>query len=74
LLEEEHLDAEGRAKIARRPDAPKKAEIQLTLFTPTDHPLLEELRRLDLDNATPLEVVRQIKRWQEELANEEKRP
>ena len=45
-LEEEHLDAEGRAKIARRPIEPKKTHLQLTLFGPAEHPLLDELRRL----------------------------
>ena len=48
-LEEEHLDASGRAKIARPAKEPKKTHLQLTLFGPADHPLLDELRRLDLE-------------------------
>ncbi len=54
-LEEEHLDAEGRAKIARRPIEPRKPHLQLTLFGPAEHPLLDELRQLKLDNVTPLQ-------------------
>ena len=71
-LEEEHLDAEGRAKIARPAPKPKKSEIQLTLFGPAEHPLLDELREFDLDNATPLEAMRRIERWKADLAAEQR--
>jgi len=71
-LEEEHLDAEGRAKIARPAEASKaaaskKTHLQLTLFTPADHPVVEELRRLDLDNLTPLQALERLQRWKEEV-------
>ena len=56
-LEEEHLDAEGRAKIARRPIEPRKPRLQLTLFGPAEHPLVDELRQLELDNLTPLQAL-----------------
>ncbi|MGA2255660.1 MAG: DNA mismatch repair protein MutS [Thermoguttaceae bacterium] len=77
-LEEEHLDAEGRAKIARAPSthgrrpAEKKTHIQLTLFGPADHPLIDELRRLDLNNVTPLAAMQHLQRWQDDLAKEGK--
>jgi DNA mismatch repair protein MutS len=67
-LEEEHLDAEGRAKIARRPIEPKKTHLQMTLFGPADHPLLDELRRLDLNGVTPLMAFQLLQKWQETLA------
>ena len=69
-LEEEHLDAEGRAKIARPRPAEKKTHIQLTLFGPADHPLIDELRRVDLNNVTPLAAMQLLERWQDDLANE----
>ena len=72
-LEEEHLDAEGRAKIARPRPAEKRTHFQLTLFGPADHPLLEELRRVDLDATAPLAALQLLKRWQEELAKEGKK-
>jgi DNA mismatch repair protein MutS len=69
-LEEEHLDASGRAKIARPLKQPGKTHLQLTLFGPADHPLLDELRRLDLDNVTPIQAIQLLQRWQEELSEE----
>jgi DNA mismatch repair protein MutS len=72
-LEEEHVDAEGRAKIARRPETRRAGEIQLTLFGPAEHPLLDEVRGLDLDKTTPLEALQLIKQWQDSLREEENR-
>jgi len=72
-LEDEHLDAEGRAKIARRGKSAKRAGVQLTLFSPIDHPLLDDVRRLDLNNVTPLAALQLVKQWQETLAAEKKR-
>ena len=60
-LEEEHLDAEGRAKIALRPERRRTGDIQLTLFGPADHPLLDDIRVVDLDQTTPLEALQLIK-------------
>ncbi len=72
-LEEEHLDAEGRAKIARRPEKRRSGEIQLTLFGPADHPLLDDVRQVDLNQTTPLEALQLIQRWQDSLNTEEKK-
>ena len=72
-LEEEHLDAEGRAKIARRPQKVKRGSMQLTLFGPADHPLLDDIRRVDLNQMTPLAAMQLIQQWQETLAAEKKR-
>ena len=72
-LEEERLDPQGRAKIARRPIEPKKTHLQLTLFGPADHPLLDELRRLELNNVTPLQAFQLLQQWQETLAAEMER-
>lgn len=74
-LEEEHLDGAGRAKIARPVKETKKTHLQLTLFGPADHPLLDELRRLDLNNVTPIQAMQLLGRWQDELGDgERKRP
>jgi DNA mismatch repair protein MutS len=40
---------------------------QLKLFEVTDHPLLEEIRAADIDETTPIEALRLIARWQEQL-------
>jgi len=70
-LEEEHLDASGRAKIARPVAAAKPAEFQMTLFGPAEHPLLDELRELDLNATTPLAAMQLIEQWQKALAKDD---
>jgi len=66
-LEEEHLDSEGRAKIARPAQTTRRGNLQLTLFGPADHPLLDDLRQLDANQLTPLDALSLIHQWQEEL-------
>jgi DNA mismatch repair protein MutS len=69
-LEEERLDAEGRAKIAKRPNIPeRKAHFQLTLFG-ADHPIIDGLRALDLNNMTPLQAMQLVREWQDKLTGE----
>ena len=72
-LEEEHLDAEGRAKIARRQIEPQRPRLQLTLFGVAEHPLLDELRQLELDHMTPLQSLQLLEQWQAMLAKEGKK-
>ena len=71
-LEEEHLDSHGRAKISRRSNHRPRSDLQLTLFAPFDHPLLEKIRAIDLNATTPLAAMQLIKEWQESLASEHK--
>jgi len=71
-LEEEHLDAEGRAKIALRPEKRRTGDIQLTLFGPADHPLLDEIRGVDLNETTPIQALQLIHEWQDSLGAEDK--
>ncbi len=69
-LEEEHLDAEGRAKIARPVKPAKKTHLQLTLFGATEHPMVDELRQLNLDEITPLAALQRLQQWQQSLAKD----
>ena len=71
-LEEEHLDNQGRAKISRRSNHRPRSDLQLTLFAPLDHPLLEKIRALDLNATTPLAAMQLVKEWQESLASQQK--
>jgi len=66
-LEDEHLDGNGRPKIARKHRGHKQ-ELQLTLFEAAEHPLLEEIRRVNANQITPLEALKRITQWQEQLA------
>jgi hypothetical protein len=38
-----------------------------------DHPLLDEIRQVDLDQTRPLDALGLIQKWQESLKTEKKR-
>jgi len=67
LLESEHLDGQGRPKIARREENGPRGDIQLTLFGYEEHPLLDEIRQTNINDLTPLEALKQIKQWQDQV-------
>jgi DNA mismatch repair protein MutS len=69
-LENQALDSQGHTKIARPKS--RKAQLQLSLFAPPDHPLLGEIRQVDLERTTPLEALRLLEHWQQELAGPSK--
>lgn len=66
-LEQDHLDERGHSKLARLPKIAHRGDLQLTLFGPDDHPLLDEIRQMDLDATTPLEALERIQAWQARL-------
>jgi DNA mismatch repair protein MutS len=71
-LESEHLDEEGRPKVAalgakRRP----KRDLQLTLFN-AEHPVVDELRSLDVNALTPLAALLKLKQLQEQAGEKGK--
>lgn len=72
-LESDHLDEAGKSKIANRGKSRPRGDVQLTLFAPYDHPLLETIRNTDLNALTPLAALQQIQEWQATL-NQEKTP
>jgi len=47
--------------------------IQLTFFEPLEHPLVEELRELDLNRLTPLEAFEKIRKWHEQFRGRSRR-
>jgi DNA mismatch repair protein MutS len=69
-LEHDHLDSQGQPRLAQRPGEPRVRDIQMTLFGPAHHPLLDEVKEMDLNALTPLDALNRIKRWQELLADE----
>ena len=72
-LEESHLDAEGHAKLSRPLASSPGSSLQLTLFGPADHPVLEEIRQVDVDATAPLDALHLIGQWQESLKSTRKR-
>src|SRR5690606_21573600 len=55
-LEAEHLDEDGTPRIPARATSRSQSR-QLSLFEPEEHPLLDEIRGLDLDHMTPLAAL-----------------
>lgn len=47
-----------------------KNPLQLTLFYPLEHPILEELKKLNLDILSPLEVFQIVLNWQKRIKEE----
>jgi DNA mismatch repair protein MutS len=69
-LEAEHLDSDGRAKIAKRGKKQRGGDLQLTLFAPVEHPLLDEIRAADINALTPIAALQLIQQWKEKLNGE----
>jgi DNA mismatch repair protein MutS len=67
-LESEHRDESGRPKIASHGKKRPHADLQLTLFGPARHPLLDEIKSLDPDRLTPLDALMLVREWRERLA------
>jgi DNA mismatch repair protein MutS len=68
-LEQDHLDSGGRTKWSRKPKI-RTSELQLTLFSAAEHPLLEKIRAIDVNQLTPLAALALVEEWQRSLAGE----
>jgi len=66
-LESEQLDERGQAKLARRGKRKQAGDLQLLLFEPAEHPLVDRLRNLDVNQTTPLDALRLLQDWQSSL-------
>ncbi len=67
-LEDQHLDREGRPKISQATGSKRRiGELQLTLFAPLQHPLIDQLRSMDLNSLTPLAALQLLQAWQQEV-------
>ena len=56
--------------MSQRGKSRRQGDLQLTLFGPADHPLLDAIREVDVDGTAPLSALQLIKEWQEELKRE----
>ena len=68
-LEADHRDAYDRPTITTPSGDAGRGTYQLTLFGFADHPLLEEIQKLDLDAMTPLESLQFLQAAQRKLAS-----
>lgn len=69
-LEAEHLYNDGRSRIGAGRSQRQQGDIQLTLFAPAEHPLLDSIRSTDVNHLTPLEALQLVQSWQDELREE----
>lgn len=65
-LEEDHIDDTGKPRVPER-NTRTTGQTQLSLFGTEDHPLLNEIRKMDLNQMTPLAALEQLHRMREEL-------
>ena len=65
-LEIDHLNKHGESKLVPPPKM-KKSHLQMTLFQMENHPMLDQLRSLDLTHLTPLAAMQLLDQWQREL-------
>ncbi len=72
-LEEGHHKPPGSG-LPDEVDSRPRRDIQLTLFEAVDHPIVDELRDLDLTEFTPLQLFDKVRAWQEQLRAERKTP
>lgn len=75
-LEQTHVEATAHGGDADD-DSPKKqlavGSMQLSLFGPEDHPVIEEIKELDIDALTPLDALNLLSRWNDSLKSKGKR-
>ncbi|HBL42930.1 DNA mismatch repair protein MutS [Gimesia sp.] len=65
-LEKDHIDESGQTTIPPRVDK-KSSHQQLSLFGNTTHPVLDEIRDLNVDEMTPLAALEELYRIREQL-------
>ena len=65
-LEADHQDDEGKTTIPARKKNSSN-ERQLSLFGPENHPLLDEIKGMNLDSMTPLEAMQELHRLRQQL-------
>jgi DNA mismatch repair protein MutS len=67
----EEKDITVHSDLDRESDATPEEGLPLFIAPVNDHPILTELRDVDLMNATPLEIMGLVDRWQKHLHDED---
>lgn len=65
-LETDHIDDTGKTKVPER-QTKKKREQQLSLFDTEEHPIIGEIRQLNVDELTPIAALQELHRLRERL-------
>ena len=65
-LESDHVDESGRTKVPER-RTKNKLEKQLGLFDEEEHPIIDELRQMNVNEMTPMAALQELHRLRERL-------
>lgn len=65
-LEDDHLDDSGKPKVPQR-QTRKSGQRQLALFEIEEHPVVDEIRQLRIEEMTPLAALEELNRLREKL-------
>jgi DNA mismatch repair protein MutS len=65
-LEDDHVDESGRTRVPER-RTKRKNEKQLALFEEEEHPIIDELRQLNVNEMTPMAALQELHRLRERL-------
>ncbi|MDR0335807.1 MAG: DNA mismatch repair protein MutS, partial [Planctomycetaceae bacterium] len=71
-LEQTHVKATAHSTesgIIQNIQRRKVGSIQFSLFGPENHPMVEELRELNIDDLKPLDALKMIATWKEKIQN-----
>ncbi len=67
-LEDEHITADGRPKVPQR-ETTRQRRQQKSLFEFPEDPLLEELRKLEIDSLSPIQALQELYRLRQQLTD-----
>ena len=72
----ERLEASGeleenKAAIQSSVSSPASNPLQMTLFGPASHPLVDKIKALDANDLTPLSALQMLHSWQSELSEDD---
>lgn len=70
LAELETSEEHQSTRQSGKPTRSGSGGIQMTLFETAEHPLLEELRSLDVDRTTPMEAFELLQAWRQRILAE----
>lgn len=67
LADLERTATDPSAGISHQPSTAARDGMQLTLFETLDHPVVQELAELDLNDTTPMQALQQLQAWRQTL-------
>ena len=67
-LEDEHVTPDGRPKVPQR-ETTRQRWLQKSLFEFPEDPLLEEIRKLEVDSLSPIQALQELYRLRQQLTD-----